>query len=309
MGRGPMGARCDSLARLSGYVVIRREREVLLKASNVVVNSLRQRFAEWLAGQESAPYPEYIGVGTKRAAPGTDLATLTALEDELKRVAITSRSATGEREARLVSVFKTAVGSGEWQEIGLFLEPERACLLSDCDSTANWSSDNTLSLEATDYKEGNAALEALGTGTVDFLNTTLTPSYDTYSFTESDKLQLWYYIDDVANLAGSIFIEISSSATVDVDEYQFEIKKADLSNGWNWISKVINEATKVGSPDLNAIVRFRLHATKAASALSRIDKIRLFGDQGLMWARAELATPIEKGLGEVWNVYWYLKIT
>jgi len=313
MGRGEMGLRRVAYREALGFnnrifIVDNRGAQVA-QAHNVVVNALRQRFAEWLAGEESAPYPYYIGVGTEKVPTGTNERELTALQDELERESITSRSTTAEREARLVSTFKAKTGTGNWQEIGLFLEAPRVVILSNCDTTTGWSSDNTLSIETTDYREGAGALEASGTGTVDFLNTALSPSYGAYTFTEDDKLQLWYYIDDTANLAGSIFIEISSSAKVDVDEYQFEIAKADLSSGWNWISKVISGATKVGSPDLNAIVRFRLHASKAASALSRVDKIRLFGEQGLMWARAELATPIEKGLGEVWNVYWYMKIT
>jgi len=295
--------------RLHDFVEIYRGGKLLARTANVVTNDLRQHFAEWLAGRTSAPYPEYIGIGTKKIPAGVSERELSALQDELERERITSRSVTAEREARLVSTFRTKIGTGSWQEIGLFLEKARRVLISSCDSDVNWTSQNTLSVEVTDYKEGAGALEASGAATVDFQNAALSPAYNTYSFTEADKLQLWYYIDDIANLAGPLYIEISSSISNDVDEYEFSIPTTELSAGWNWISRTINSATKIGSPDLNSIVRVRVHVEKAASALSRIDRISLFGVQGLMWARAELATPIEKGLGEVWNVYWYLKIT
>jgi len=287
-----------------GRGVKKKGNSIILEGHDLFLNVGRTQLAEYFCGT-AVSAPRYIAVGTKTTTVA-DPRTLTALEDELDREIVESRY----REtytAKLVAVFTRKRAVGEWQELGLLDAQARAVMLSNCDTTTNWTSSNTLSVETSDYREGAGALEATGSATLDFRNAALAPDYGAYSFSTEDKLQLWYYVDNVANLTGSVYIEISSSTTDDTDEYEFEIATADLSNGWNWISRKISDATAIGSPNLNAIVRFRLHVTKSASVLSRIDRIRLFGNEGNLWCRAELTTPVTKQLGEVRNVYWYIE--
>jgi len=278
---------------------------LIVRGHDLYLNVGRVQLAEYLIGKAITP-PKYIAVGTKVTA-AADPRTLGALEDELDREIITFFYRE-EYTAKFVAVFTRKRAVGDWRELGLFDSDARAVILSSCDDLTNWTSENTLSVETTDYRQGAGALEASGSATLDFRNAALAPDYGTFAFSTEDKLQLWYYVDSVAKLADAVTIEISSSTIDDTDEFQFSIPKAELADGWNWISKRISEAQVIGAPDLNAIVRFRLHVAKTTGVVTRIDRIRLFGESGKLWCRAELETPITKQLGEVRNVYWYLEV-
>jgi len=247
------------------------EKFLIVGGRDLYLNVGRVQLAEFLIGK-TITTPKYIAVGTKVTA-AADPRTLDALEDELDREAITSFYRE-EYTAKFVAVFTRKRAVGDWRELGLFDSDARVVTLSSCDDLTNWTSENTLSVEITDYRQGAGALEASGSATLDFRNAALAPDYGTFAFSTEDKLQLWYYVDSVANLADAVTIEVSSSTTDDTDEFQFSIPKAELTDGWNWISKRISEAAIIGTPDLNAIVRFRLYVAKTANVVTRIDCIR-----------------------------------
>lgn len=173
---------------------------------------------------------------------------------------------------------------------------------------SGWHGSNTLSAETTDYRSGSAALESSGPNSATFWSDALKPDYGGYTFTTSDYLQFWYYIQDTTTLGGDLTCIIGSSASSTNHIYTFTIPLASLSNGWNWVNLQISSGTPTGSPNLNAIQHFRLTSPKqpATDALERIDRIRLFSQDGSLWCRAPLTTSITKAIGECRTVYWYL---
>lgn len=243
------------------------------------------------------------------AAVGTTGGTADPLADELERVPMTFTYDYGEdiARAKFSAKFTAKIGVGEWEEAGLFYGNAGITVLDSCDIDTDWTSDNTLSVSTSEVQDGDGSLRSSGTNNLSFRNQALTPSYAA-TYTENDKLQFWYYIDDVDNLASGVTVEISSDTTDDTHEYQWTIAKGDLEDGWNWFSHRINTFdSKVGSPDINAIVRFRMHSSKDASgAVEHIDKIRLFQEGGQMWERVVLTTPTEKQYGETKWLYWIL---
>lgn len=145
-------------------------------------------------------------------------------------------------------------------------------LLDDCDALTAWTSSGNLSLNSTDKKQGVSSIQYSGNGTNEFQKIFATP-YNS-GISENDAvLQFWYYVSDVSKLGSSNQIELGSSATHDQNEYNWTLK--DLKTGWNLINLKISEASKVGSPDLNAINWFRLYNNKSGSVITKIDEIQI----------------------------------
>lgn len=87
-------------------------------------------------------------------------------------------------------------------------------------------------------------------------------------------IHLSIYIDDVTKLKNNVKFELSSSGTSDKNEYNWEIKKSSLKDGWNEIWLPIKDAAKTGSPDLAAINYFRLYTPQCDSKLVlRLDNV------------------------------------
>lgn len=82
------------------------------------------------------------------------------------------------------------------------------------------------------------------------------------------------YVDDVDKLSNSVKFELSSSGTNDKNEYNWEIKKSSLKDGWNELWLSIKDAGVTGTPDLAAINYFRLYSPQCDSSLVlRIDDV------------------------------------
>lgn len=87
-------------------------------------------------------------------------------------------------------------------------------------------------------------------------------------------LHISLYIDDVTKLKNNVNFELSSSGTHDKDELDWEIKKNDLTDGWNDIWLPIGDAAVTGSPNLSAINYFRLTVPQCDSSLIiRLDDV------------------------------------
>ncbi len=279
-----------------------------LLRSNVVTDVGREAMADLIIGQTSAA-PTYVAVGTELS--GLSVAQqreMTELEDELWRVEVTTRSRAG-KVAQLTAPFGPGCGAGTWREVALFDSQHKQVALASCDVIGSWTSDNALSVEYTDYKEGFGALESQGALEVSFVNTSLSPAYGGQSYSEADKLQLWYYVNSKSYLSGALTVVISSSSVDGTDEYEYEFSLGSLANGWNWLSRVLSDyQSKTGSPNLSTLRRVKVSATKSSAALERIDKIRLWSANGRMWTRAELVPAVEKTVDTLRNVDWELEV-
>lgn len=251
--------------------------------------------------------PNYIavGVGTYPEGEGPEQ---TKLANELCRIPISSHFVDVNASARLVAVFRPVEGAGPWNEIGIFYGPARELVLHSCDTIQGWTSDNTLSLDTSERRQGTAALHSYGPYSLSFRNASTIEWATTYTFTEDDYFKFWYYIGDTSKVS-SITIELGSTTNDDEDEYQWTISPSSLTNGWNFLTLQISSATKIGSPDLAHLRRFRLVSTKSDSVHERIDWLRLFGDSGTMWARVQLDQTIQKTPFEARAVYYYFQMT
>ncbi len=109
------------------------------------------------------------------------------------------------------------------------------------------------------YVEGTGALKTNGFSEVLFFGVLNNP-VDISKY-RSGYLHVSFFIDDVEKLAGDVAIELSSDATPDVDEYQWNIAKATLRNGWNelWLPYNDNGTTTIGQPNLAYIQRIRVY--------------------------------------------------
>lgn len=109
------------------------------------------------------------------------------------------------------------------------------------------------------YVEGTGALKTNGFSEVLFYGVLNNPvNISKYG---KGYLHMSFFIDDVTKLAGDMAIELSSAGTPDVDEYQWNVSKAILSNGWNelWLPYNDSTTTVIGKPDLSKIQRIRVY--------------------------------------------------
>jgi len=151
-------------------------------------------------------------------------------------------------------------------------------LIDDCDEFTDWTGENILSLNSNSHQQGRSCVEAIGNSKVDFQKVLSSP-VNTGADLAKAKLQMWYYISDVSLLADENQVELGSAGAADIDEYSWTISKADLHNGWNFVSLNFGDATVTGSPDINAINWFRLSREKTGDLLSRIDYIQVATDE------------------------------
>lgn len=271
---------------------------------NDITEAHKEGYASWLAGETIDP-PNYIAVGNVGALPTETLAQFSALKSEMDRAELAGRSRQTAIVARLLGVFQLGRGVGEINEFGLFGSAADVDEVDDCDSDTDWSSDNTLAVDTEVFREGTGSLKAEGSGDISFENDSL--GLGDIGATVNSYLQFWYYIDDASNLGtDGLTIELSSSTTNKQDAYRWVIATDDLDDDWTWMNLLIDDATVVGTPDLDAFVRLTIYCeSKTASVVERIDKVRIFNKSGVLWARAEPNSTITKAFTQVLGVYWF----
>jgi len=266
--------------------------------------------------------PLYIAAGAGLA--GASPETLLALVSEMARVPIATKEVRELRGSvvKYTSEFPKGTATGAWKEIGLFTAAEAAVLINDCDSlgtagtapgtaagTAVWSfGENAGGLELTDYREGSAAIEAFGTApNPRFHSSTLQVSAS--GVTTSAWLQLFYYVNNVDSLDGTLQVRIGNDES---NYWQFDMDHDSISEGWQWLSfRISDYNSKVGNPVFSSLINyFRMDysAPLLASLLDRIDFIRLFTESGDMYARGEISAGEPKGLDEDRHVIWELRV-
>ena len=148
-------------------------------------------------------------------------------------------------------------------------------VLDDCDAMGGWTSNNTLSIDAQEKREGSACLSSAGGEGRRFSKVFATP-VNTYCDNDS-YFDLWLYISDVSAFNGGGQIEITSSGKSDVDEYNWSVNSLNLSNGWNELHLPIKDASVMGSPDLTAINFFRFYQFVSSEIVTKIDYLHFSG--------------------------------
>ncbi|MCV9385267.1 NBR1-Ig-like domain-containing protein [Reichenbachiella ulvae] len=144
--------------------------------------------------------------------------------------------------------------------------------IDECEDLTNWTSSQSLSL-ATNYQQGNAAIEFVGSTEMEFQKLFTTP-FNSGADSADAVLRFWYYVSDVTQMQGNSQVELGSGGKADSLEYNWPLPN-DLVNGWNLVDLKISDANSIGSVDLNAINWFRLYNFKSTSITTRIDAIQL----------------------------------
>lgn len=111
-------------------------------------------------------------------------------------------------------------------------------------------------------------------------------------------IHLSFYINNKKLLTEDVAIELSSSTADDVDEYQWNIKSANLNNGWNEIWLPVNNGIISGRPDLNKIIRFRIYSSNRKAGIETIvDNIYASNsNKPIDGSLCECGKPIYKGV-------------
>jgi hypothetical protein len=146
--------------------------------------------------------------------------------------------------------------------------------LDNCDQLTFWNSSAGLILNSTDPKQGTNCIEFTGSTTDEFKKV-FSPVYYSGITNENAVLKFWYFVSDVSK-CGTVRVELGSAGKADEDELSWPL--AGLIDGWNQISLKINQASVLGSPNLNAINWFRIYNQKTGAITTRIDGIELVAD-------------------------------
>lgn len=144
--------------------------------------------------------------------------------------------------------------------------------LDDCDEKLDWRDASLTSLNATDHIQGNACIEYTGDNSPEFYKK-FDPPYKTGVTESNGALQFLYYVSDISKFEDSNQVEIGSAGKNDADEYNWKL--TNLKPGWNFFSLRFISASKMGSPDLNAIDWFRLYHKKTGVITTRLDAVRI----------------------------------
>ncbi len=161
---------------------------------------------------------------------------------------------------------------GKKSEIEQIINGDPGSYLDDCDAKTDWKSSQTLTLNASDQKQGSGCLEFSGDGTDEYKKVFST-AYNSKLNESNGALQFWYYVSDPSMLGDKNQVEIGSSGKPDTDEYSWNL--SGLTEGWNFVRLNLSEAGKRGSPNLSAINWFRIYNIKSGSIISRIDGIQI----------------------------------
>lgn len=140
-----------------------------------------------------------------------------------------------------------------------------SCNTADIFSQLEWAEVTKVSRE---FVEGTGALKTKGYSDL-LLYGILNAKCDISAYKDG-YVHISFYIDDVSKLKNDVAIELSSSVDADVDEYQWNIAKAALKNGWNELWLDYTNVTKIGEPDLSAIKRIRVYTVGQQEGLVTI---------------------------------------
>ncbi len=110
------------------------------------------------------------------------------------------------------------------------------------------------------YVEGTGALKTTGYSDLLLYGVLATPK-DLAAYKDG-YVHISFYIDDVTKLTTDVAIELSSSLDPDVDEYQWNVSKDSLKDGWNelWLGyQDTTDLAIIGEPNLSSIKRIRVY--------------------------------------------------
>ena len=144
-------------------------------------------------------------------------------------------------------------------------------VLDACDAVTGWSSDNTLTLNTTDYVEGTGALQSYGYNATDYYKT-FSPAIDANVSEAHGYFYFYSKIDNVTNISSdNVTVKISSNATGATDLFIWNLNKSSFNTSWDLYMLKITNATEIGNCNLTNISYFRWESTKSDNVTTKID--------------------------------------
>jgi len=153
-------------------------------------------------------------------------------------------------------------------------------LVDACDEESTWTSTNGLTLDESDFKEGEACVAGKNKEGIFSIEKKYKKSYYAPARKSDGYLQFWMYVSDPTPFStGGGQIEITSSGTCDVQELGWSIPT--LNKGWNKIVlKLSDGVARGGDIDLKHINFFRvwskMDGVAQGAVTVKIDAIRFF---------------------------------
>jgi len=153
-------------------------------------------------------------------------------------------------------------------------------LVDACDEESTWQSTNGITMDESDFKEGEASVVAKNKDDIFSIQKKYKKSFCAPAKVSDGYLQFWMYVSDPQpfNTSGGQ-IEITSGGTCDVQELGWDIPT--LNKGWNKIVLKLSDATpRGGDIDLKHLNYFRIwkkmEGTAAGAVTVKVDAIRFF---------------------------------
>ncbi len=288
----------DTMPRLSGMFNIQRG-ALGMSVNNLITTIGRDSLVNSVLTDEG-PAWLYVGIGVGTATPGS---SDTALGDEIHRELISARWSPSSGQVKLLSVIGPYYGNGHWREIGIFDTPEVRSILSSCEGTAYWTSDGTLTSEATMVQEGLKSLRAqmLTGDLIPFgLNTNDAADlgFENQTFGTADIFQFLYR---TSADTGALTVRVGMSSA---SYFQWTWDPGTV-DAWALFSQTFASATQVGTPSYQ-LNYFRLsHSSVAATYYEYLDRLSVFQKDGSLMVHAAL--DFQKDWNEVINAYYILR--
>jgi hypothetical protein len=147
-----------------------------------------------------------------------------------------------------------------------------AHIFNSADAAADWTGTDAVQVDNGNKILGSGSLSKSGAG-ANWFTYQPAAAFNTTTTEEHGLVKFWLYVSDVSMFSGAGNISISSSAQ---NAYQWDLAAQNLLNGWNHVILRMTEASKTGTPNLNAINYFTVNQPLSASVTARIDEIEFY---------------------------------
>jgi hypothetical protein len=165
----------------------------------------------------------------------------------------------------------TTTASEDDTDLVFAYPPTSTELADNCETAGDWnaSTDGSVTLNSTSYKEGSGSLNLVKSGTTQTVVTYYANNTMTSLDLTSKDLLVWIYIKDstaLGKLATSNCVQLRYGNDYNTNYYYRNYNKADLSVGWNLLKLNTTLGTQQGTVTLNACDSGAIVVTVGATA-------------------------------------------
>ncbi len=184
------------------------------------------------------------------------------------RIYCTNNEKAKDRVVILDNIFASLVQSDNYQET----KATNGTMIASCNTANifNVLKDVKVTTTSRQYVEGTGAFLTDGHKST-IMTGVLTQPVDLTQYIANGYIHFSLFVNDVSLLTEDVAVEVSSNEEFDKNEYQWNIPKGDLSEGWNEVFLKFSDAkTYGGTPDASAIKRVRIYSLKRSEGITTI---------------------------------------